>query len=114
MSGRDHHRSFHDHYNDERASSSRSAKSSTESEDHLRSREVAEDPMLEYFRDKERKDKGLPTKPVYKGSFPPNRYNIRPGHRWDGVNRSNGFESRLLEKEASKRRQDERRYRYEE
>uniref|UniRef100_A0A336K3E2 BUD13 homolog n=1 Tax=Culicoides sonorensis TaxID=179676 RepID=A0A336K3E2_CULSO len=69
-------------------------------ERHLKEQERLEDPMLNYIRSK-RKQKEIkekvPTKPIYKGLFPDNRFNIRPGYRWDGVDRSNGYEKRHFE-----------------
>lgn len=81
----------------------------------LKKRELVEDPMLEYIRSKRKKDKiekQVLEVPIYEGIFPDNRFNIRPGYRWDGVDRSNGFEKRLFENKNLREAAKEEAYLY--
>ncbi|KAG1652744.1 BUD13 [Nymphon striatum] len=76
-------------------------------ERHLKDKEDVADPMFEYMRKKKLKRNKDNSKgssfPVYNGPAPPpNRFNLHPGYRWDGVDRSNGFEKKIFMKKASK------------
>lgn len=54
------------------------------------------DPMKQFLGDKKSevsKGKASKRRPVYVGGAPPNRYGIKPGYRWDGVDRGNGSEA---------------------
>lgn len=60
--------------------------------DELKEQDRWNDPAAGFVR-KKKAGRSITGKPLYQGAFQPNRYGIRPGHRWDGVDRSNGFES---------------------
>lgn len=60
--------------------------------DDLRSQARWNDPAAEFLTKKAAPGASVTGRPLYRGSFQPNRYGIRPGHRWDGVDRANGFE----------------------
>lgn len=84
-------------------------------ERYLKEQEREEDPMLAYIRKKKKKEAvatGKPMKPTYEGEFMPNRFGIRPGYRWDGVDRSNGYEKRWFEVQNEKRAQQEEVYKW--
>ena len=60
--------------------------------EELKEKERWNDPAAQFLTRKE-KERSLSGKPLYKGSAAPNRYGIRPGHKWDGVDRGNGWEA---------------------
>jgi pre-mRNA-splicing factor CWC26 len=63
-----------------------------------------DDPMAAYVTNKKvHQSKVANAKPVYKGPAPPpNRFGIRPGYRWDGVDRGSDFERKLAKAHNSK------------
>ncbi|KAI0051345.1 hypothetical protein FA95DRAFT_315622 [Auriscalpium vulgare] len=60
------------------------------------------DPAAAFLAKK--RNKG-PRKPEYNGPTPaPNRFGIKPGYRWDGVDRGNGFEKKYFQRMNERKR----------
>ncbi|XP_053126209.1 BUD13 homolog isoform X2 [Hemicordylus capensis] len=80
----------------------------------LREQEREGDPMANFIRKKKAKERrDVTEKPRYNGPAPPlNRFNIWPGYRWDGVDRSNGFEQKRFARIANKKAVQELAYKW--
>ena len=81
------------------------------------------DPMAEYFMQKESEEaaahietlerRGVNVKPKYTGPTPaPNRFGIRPGYRWDAVDRGTQFERQVLQYGSNKKATSEDKHRW--
>ena len=71
--------------------------------EELRQQDRWNDPAAQFLTSKKQATSKT-GRPLYKGGFAPNRYGIRPGHRWDGVDRGNGFEKEWFQARARKDR----------
>lgn len=81
--------------------------------EELRERERWNDPAAQFLTTKKGGGGGSGGKTgrkTYQGPAAPNRYGIRPGWRWDGVDRSNGFEKEWFEARNRKKRIGELEY----
>ncbi|KAK9464690.1 Pre-mRNA-splicing factor of RES complex-domain-containing protein [Lipomyces arxii] len=68
----------------------------------LKDQDLWADPAAKFLKKKKEVKTSATGLKLYQGAYPANRYNIAPGHRWDGVDRSNGFEVKLLAKRQEK------------
>ncbi|XP_061175983.1 BUD13 homolog [Saccostrea echinata] len=79
----------------------------------LKDMERADDPMLAFIKKKKSNNKTKKELPKYKGPPPPpNRFGIMPGYRWDGVDRSNGFERSIYAKLSDKKAVEDMAYKW--
>ncbi|KAG0295156.1 Pre-mRNA-splicing factor cwc26 [Linnemannia gamsii] len=66
--------------------------------EELKERDRWNDPAAMFLSGTKKSKKHAPKFPLYQGNFPSNRFNIRPGYRWDGVDRSTGFEKDYIQR----------------
>ncbi|KAJ7350425.1 Pre-mRNA-splicing factor of RES complex-domain-containing protein [Mycena albidolilacea] len=70
--------------------------------EEMKAKELWNDPAAQFLT--KTRAKG-PRKPEYTGPTPPpNRFGIKPGYRWDGVDRGNGFEKKWFQSINQKKR----------
>ncbi|CAG8639740.1 1922_t:CDS:2 [Paraglomus brasilianum] len=89
-------------------------KDDAELNEELKARERWNDPAAIFLpkvkKTKKIKDRNIPK---YQGTpAPPNRFGIQPGYRWDGVDRSNGFEREYFARQNARKAIEVEAYRW--
>ncbi|CAG8517800.1 10968_t:CDS:2 [Paraglomus occultum] len=85
-------------------------KDDAELNEELKARERWNDPAAIFLpKTKKIKDRNIPK---YQGTAPPNRFGIQPGYRWDGVDRSNGFEREHFARQNTRKALEVEAYRW--
>lgn len=80
--------------------------------EELKARQRWNDPAAQFLTTGPPAGASVTGKPLYRGAFQPNRYGIRPGHRWDGVDRSNAFEKEWFASRNRKERMEALEYQW--
>lgn len=70
--------------------------------EELKERDRWNDPAMAFLSSK-KKGVSKTGRPLYQGAAPPNRYGILPGHRWDGVDRGNGWEKKWFQAQNARK-----------
>lgn len=75
------------------------SKTNEEYAKHMRQKDQFDDPLSAFASKDEEQLSSVTGRPIYeKGVQPVNRFNISAGYFWDGIDRSNGFEKKLVTK----------------
>ncbi|KAJ1975111.1 Pre-mRNA-splicing factor cwc26 [Dimargaris verticillata] len=78
--------------------------------DYLKNRSHWDDPAAKFSAGRHASKRRRPT---YQGPAPPaNRFGIAPGYRWDGVDRSSGFEAEYFKHQSQRTLKAQREYAY--
>jgi len=81
--------------------------------EELKAKERWDDPAMAWLKKEGKGESSKTGRKLYEGPWMPNRYGIRPGGRWDGVDRGNGFEKKWFEARGKKEARRDLEYQWE-